>query len=96
MLDITHYHKIIVDGFVNKSIIDFVGLILTPRLGYWGWRVNMNIKLIINRKISSLYLQGVMRRKGWSEDYLRALLIDFITDTQNISLYDFMENQPCA
>lgn len=56
----------------------------------------MNIKLIVNRKISSLYLQGIMRRKGWSEDYLRALLIDFITNTQNISLYDFMENQSCV
>jgi len=39
-------------------------------------------------------MQDVMKRKGWTEDYLRVLLIDFVTNTMNISLYDFMEAQP--
>ncbi len=54
----------------------------------------LNVQLIINRKIKSLYVQNVMKRRNWSAEYVRVLLVEFTMDTAGLSLYDFLEGQP--
>jgi len=54
----------------------------------------MNVKLTIARKLNSPYIRDVMKRRGWSVEYMRVLLVDFVVSTYDISLYDFLEGQP--
>jgi hypothetical protein len=51
------------------------------------------MQVIIARKIKSLYIQNLMQRRGWSADYVRVLLVEFVTCGRDVSLFDFMEAQ---
>jgi hypothetical protein len=53
--------------------------------------MKMNVQKVINGKLNSLYIKSVMKKNGWSKDYMRAILIDHVTCGQAISLFDFVE-----
>ncbi len=51
---------------------------------------NMNAK-IIKATLKSKYMQDVIARKGWSDEWARMMVVDFLTCGEEISVFDFME-----
>lgn len=47
---------------------------------------------IIEQKIRSPYVQGVICRKGWTEQHAAYLIVEFLVCGSNISLHDFLES----
>lgn len=49
------------------------------------------ISALINAGICCEVAQAVAKRKGWNEDHLRAVLIEFVTCGEDVTLRDFLE-----
>jgi hypothetical protein len=52
----------------------------------------MDQKKIIQNVISSLYMKNVASRKGWTKQEVAYKVVEYLTCSKAISLYDFMEN----
>ena len=46
---------------------------------------------IIENTVKSLYVQGVIKRKGWTERHAALMVVDYIMCGEKISLHDFLE-----
>lgn len=46
---------------------------------------------IINKNLKSVFMQSMIKSKGWSQLEARSYLVEFVTSGNNMSLKDFME-----
>ena len=49
------------------------------------------VQQIINGKLNSLYVKSVMRKNGWTKEYMRVVLIDYTMIGTTVSLFDYLE-----
>lgn len=49
------------------------------------------LRSAVRKALSSLYMQGVMRRKGWSAEIASAKVVEWLHSRSRQSLHDFME-----
>lgn len=48
---------------------------------------------IINKNLKGIFMQSIIKKKGWSQLEARSYLVDFATSGTNLSLMDFMEKK---
>lgn len=46
---------------------------------------------IINKNLKGVFMQSMIKSKGWSELQARSYLVEFVSVGGNMSLKDFME-----
>lgn len=49
------------------------------------------ISMLINSAMCSVVAQAVAIRKGWNDDHLRAVIVEFVTCSNDVTLRDFLE-----
>ena len=47
---------------------------------------------VIRNTVKSLYMQGVIARKGWDDQYAAMIVVNYLTCGKAISFHDFMES----
>ena len=52
----------------------------------------MNTAKIIKAKVQTLYVLGLITRKGWTEQQAANYVLDFIVSGSKLSFHDFMES----
>lgn len=49
------------------------------------------VQQVINGTLKSLYVKSVMKKNGWTKEYMRVVLIDYTMIGSTISLFDYLE-----